>query len=466
MSKKYDYDLIVIGGGSGGMRAARFSTNLGAKVALCEADRMGGTCVIRGCIPKKLMVYGSEFTKHFQQAKAYGWNFESPHLDWEIFNRVRHKEIQRLENVYNKRLKDFLIDVYKGRGVLESAHCVRVGKHCITGRYILIAVGGKPHFLNISGVELALSSNDMFCLENQPRSLVVIGSGYIALEFASIFNELKTKVQVLFRGQSILRGFDGDVRMALHECLKARGVEFFGGVQPVEITKKGDSFCVKDRAGRTWLGDQVLMATGRRSNTDGLNLESLGVAVDSSGQIKVNQNWETSCSGVFAIGDCTNTPYALTPVATAEGMALSNYLFNSSATHSSKIAMAVREQSELYKNVPTVVFTQPPVGVVGLTEELALERGLEIEVFESRFRHLKLTLTSERERTYIKLIVCQKTRKVLGCHIVGWMAGEILQGFAVAVKAGLTKEQWDQTIGIHPTSAEELVTLRKIRTAK
>ena len=459
---KYDYDLFVIGGGSGGVRSARLSTQLGAKVALCESDRLGGTCVIRGCIPKKLMVYGSEFPKFIKQAQAYGWSIGKMQLNWELFNQNRHKEIKRLETIYTNLLQKHSIKVISGKGILEDPHTVCVDNKKFTSRYILIAVGGVPHVLNIKGSEFAINSNDMFNLPKLPQSLLVLGAGYIALEFASIFNSLGTKVKVLFRGDSILRGFDNDVRKHLQQQMSHLGMGFVPSSTPVEIIKKDHTLQLIDDKQNTWEAEQILMATGRKPNTQSLNLEAIGVKTNKQGAIKVNDRWESTCPNIFAVGDCANTPYALTPTATAEGTLLSKLLFDKN-TDKSTHNNALTKKEELYNNVPTAVFTQPPVATVGLTEEQALDKGFKVRVYESRFRPLKVTVTHEPEQSYMKLIVCNNTDKVIGCHIVGTMADEMLQGFAVAVKAGLTKKQWDQTIGIHPTSAEELVTLRTPR---
>lgn len=449
---KYNYDLFVLGGGSGGVRAARWSASLGVKVALCESDRLGGTCVIRGCIPKKLMVYGAEFPKHFQYASAYGWKVEKQQLDWKVFNHTRNKEIKRLEGVYKRLLKKSSVRLISGIGELVDSHTVKVGNKSFTSRYILIATGARPKRLAIKGNQYALTSDDMFTLANKPKSLLVLGAGYIALEFASIFNKLGTNVKVMFRGDKVLRGFDDSIREDLQGKLQAQGIQLLPGRQPVTIKKISGGLCVVDDHKDQWRASNVLMAVGRAPNTEKLNLKSVGIRTNKEGAILVNKKWITSCSSILAVGDVANTPYALTPVATAEGMALSEMLF-------AKKRNNIKKQFS-YNNIPTAVFTSPPVGTVGLTESQAKAKGFKVKIYESRFRHLKLTLTSDQETTYMKLVVCKKTDRVLGCHIVGAMADEILQGFAVAVKAGLTKKHWDQTIGIHPTSAEELVTMR------
>ena len=448
---KYDYDLFVIGGGSGGIRAARWSSQLGAKVALCEESRLGGTCVIRGCIPKKLMVYASSFQKEFEIAEEYGWAVPPAQLDWEKMNSVRNREIDRLESLYGNILKNNKVEFLSGRGVLKDPHTVEVQGQLYTAKYILIAVGAWPNKLNVEGSQLCITSNEIFSLEKQPKSLLVVGAGYIGLEFASIFAGFKTEVSLMFRKDLILSGFDQDLRKHLQGELIKKGIKMFSGRNPVKIEKKEGVFYVTDDKGEVWSGDLVLMATGRRAKTDSLNLQALGLQTKQS-QIVVDDKFQTSCPGVFAIGDCTDQPYQLTPVALNEGIFVSEYLFSGR-----------RKSSFCYEAVPSAVFTQPPAGTVGLSEEQALRKGFQIKVYESRFRPLKLTLTKSMEKTYMKLIVCKKSDRLLGCHIVGEQAGEILQGFAVAVRNQLRKSDLDQTIGIHPSSAEELVTMRTSR---
>lgn len=448
---QYDYDLFVIGGGSGGIRAARWSAQLGAKVALCEEHRLGGTCVIRGCIPKKLMVYAGSFQKEFEIAEDYGWNLPPAQLDWEKMNRVRDKEIDRLEAIYGNILKNNHVQFISGRGVLKDSHTVEVQGKLYTAKYLLIAVGGWPNKLPIEGAHFSITSNEIFSLKQKPQSLLVLGAGYIGLEFASIFKNFQTDVSVMFRKDFILSGFDRDVRKHLQEELTKQGIKMLSNRSPVKIEKKEEVFFVTDDQGGVWSGDLVLMATGRKANTDSLNLESIGIQTEKS-QIVVNEKFQTSCANIFAVGDCANQPYQLTPVALNEGIFVSEYLFSKKG-----------KPDFSYEAVPSAVFTQPEVGTVGLSEEQALEKGFQAAVYESRFRPLKLTLTKSLEKTYMKLIVCKKSDQLLGCHIVGDQAGEILQGFAVAVRNKLKKSDLDQTMGIHPSSAEELVTMRTSR---
>ena len=462
MAREYDYDLFVIGGGSGGIRAARWAARLGARTALCEKGRLGGTCVIRGCIPKKLMVYGSHFSREFQIAKAYGWEIGETKLDWEKFNSVRNKEISRLESIYENLLKQSGVDLISGEGSLKNPHSVevrgrgregRANSQTFSARYILIAAGGRPHILPIEGASLALTSNEMFTLEKLPESFLALGAGYIALEFASVFHGLGSEVSVMFRKDLILSGFDQDLRRHLQEEMGRQGIQMLHGRNPVKIERKGDLLEITGDKGETRRVETILMATGRRANTQSLNLKSCGIAVSPQGQIPVSGRFQTSCPSVFAVGDCAETPFQLTPVALAEGMFVSEFLFSKE-----------REKAPAdfsYENIPSAVFTHPEAGTVGLSEEQALKKGFHVEIFESRFRPLKLTLADKQEKTFMKLVVCKKSRRVLGCHIAGDGAAEMLQGFAVAVKSRLAKKDFDKTMGIHPSSAEELVTMRE-----
>jgi len=455
-SKTYDYDLFVIGGGSGGIRAARWSAQLGAKVALCESDRLGGTCVIRGCIPKKLMVYGSSFKKTFDMARFYGWEFQEPQLNWKTFNYARDQEIKRLEGLYENILHKANVHFMSGHGTIQDAHTVKVGEKCYTARYILIAVGAWPYKLPIEGAEHAITSNEIFSLRQKPNSLLVIGAGYIGLEFASLFQELGTCVSVMFRKDYILSGFDQDIRNHLQDEMKKRNIKMLSKSTPIKIEKHETQYHVTDDQGLVWSGDLVLMATGRKANTENLQLESVDIWIKPPYyQIPTNDQFQTSCPSLFAIGDCVTTPFQLTPVALSEGMFISEHLFDQA-----------KDAKMSYTNIPSAVFTQPELGTVGLSEEQALKQGFEVQIFESTFRPLKLTLTDQKEKSYMKLVVCKKTDRVLGCHIIGESSSDIIQGFAVAIKNQLTKKDFDRTIGVHPSSAEELVTMRSERLAK
>ena len=448
---KYDYDLFVVGGGSGGIRSARWASQLGAKVALCEKDRLGGACVIRGCIPKKLMVYAGGFKKNFKLAKDYGWKLGSVSLDWTQFNSVRNKEIARLESIYRNILTNNKVDYILGHGSLKSAHTVEVEGKSYTAKFILIAVGGWPSKLAVKGAEHCITSNEIFDLEKQPQSLLVLGAGYIGLEFASIFNSLGTDVSVMFRKDLILSGFDKDIRKHLQKELSLKGITMLSQRNPISIEKQGQNFIVQDDKGDIWKGDLALMAVGRKANIKGLNLSAAEVKTQ-SGQILVDDKFQTNCPSIYAVGDCIQQAYQLTPVALNQGMFVSEHLFNKES-----------DTKFSYRSVPSAVFTQPETAVVGLSEEQAIQKGYEVKIYESSFRALKLTLTQSKEKSYMKWVVCGKTDELLGCHIIGENAGEILQGFAVAVKNRLKKSQLDQTIGIHPTSAEELVTMRTAR---
>ncbi|MCY4321436.1 MAG: glutathione-disulfide reductase [Bdellovibrionaceae bacterium] len=448
---QYDYDLFVIGGGSGGIRSARWASQLGAKVALCEKDRLGGTCVIRGCIPKKLMVYGASFKKDFEYAKDYGWNLDSINLDWEKFNSVRNKEINRLESIYSNILKKNNVDYISGHGSLKDSHTVEVEGKKYSAKYILIAVGGWPSELSIKGAEHCITSNEIFNLDKQPQSLLLVGAGYISLEFASIFNSLGTNVSIMFRKNLILSGFDIDIRKRLQNELALQGIQILSNRTPVSIEKQEQKLILKDDKKQVWEGDLILTAVGRKANIKGLNLSSAKIQTEQD-QIIVNNKFQTSCPNIYAVGDCINQAYQLTPVALHQGMFVSEYLFNKS-----------NDKKFSYDNVPSAIFTKPETAVVGLSEEQAIEKGYKVKVYESSFRPLKLTLTQSKQKTYMKWVVCKKTDTLLGCHIIDENAGEILQGFAVAVKNKLKKFEIDQTIGIHPTCAEELVTMRTTR---
>ena len=454
---QYDFDLLVIGGGSGGVRTARWSAGLGAKVAICEEDRYGGTCVLRGCIPKKLMLAGSELPSMLKYFSAYGWSVGERAVNWSAQKLARDKELSRLEGIYENLLHKKEVNILKGHGRIVAPHKVEVGDKTYTSRFILIATGGQASLLDVPGAEGALTSDDVFKMEKQPRSILVMGSGYIGVEFAGIFNGFGSQVSLVFRKDKLLRGFDEDIRSFLQEEMIKAGVDIIPHYTIKQIVKKEDKQEVtlqsakgeKDVLVKTV--DAVLLAVGRKPNTSNLGLENLGVKTNKAGEIEVNEYFETSAEGVYAIGDCADTPYQLTPTATAEGVILAENLFSSKEESKKKMD---------YHFVPTAVFSVPPVSVVGLTEEQAKEKGYEVKVYTSRFRPLKYTVTSIDKKTFMKMVVDQKTDKVLGIHIAGDDAPEMMQGFAVALKAGARKSDFDKTVGIHPTSAEELVTMR------
>lgn len=445
----YDFDLYVIGAGSGGVRAARFAAGFGAKVAVAESRYLGGTCVNVGCVPKKLLVYGAHYAEDFEQASAYGWTAGEASFDWATLIANKDQEINRLNGIYRNLLVNSGVVLHEGHARLTGPHEVEINGQRHTARHILIATGGWPVIPDIPGREHAISSNEAFFLKELPKRVIVVGGGYIAVEFAGIFHGMGAQTSLLYRGELFLRGFDGAVRKHLAEELTRRGLDlqFNADIKSIEKLDDG-SLRVELKDGKTLITDCVFYATGRRPMLDNLGLENTTVAVDEKGFVKVNEKYETTEPSILAIGDVIGR-VQLTPVALAEGMAVARRLFKP-------------EQYRLvdYRMIPTAVFSLPNIGTVGLTEEQAKEEGHEVEIFESRFRPMKLSLTDCQERTLMKLVVDARTDKVLGCHMVGPDAGEIVQGLAIALKAGATKRDFDETIGVHPTAAEEFVTMR------
>ncbi|MFL7961546.1 glutathione-disulfide reductase [Pseudomonas kielensis] len=445
----YDFDLYVIGAGSGGVRAARFAAGFGAKVAVAESRYLGGTCVNVGCVPKKLLVYGAHYAEDFEQASAYGWTAGEASFDWATLIANKDQEINRLNGIYRNLLVNSGVALHEGHARLTGPHEVEINGQRHTARHILIATGGWPVIPDIPGREHAISSNEAFFLKELPKRVIVVGGGYIAVEFAGIFHGMGAQTSLLYRGELFLRGFDGAVRKHLAEELTRRGLDlqFNADIKSIEKLDDG-SLRVELKDGKTLITDCVFYATGRRPMLDNLGLENTTVAVDEKGFVKVNEKYETTEPSILAIGDVIGR-VQLTPVALAEGMAVARRLFKP-------------EQYRLvdYRMIPTAVFSLPNIGTVGLTEEQAREEGHEVEIFESRFRPMKLSLTDCQERTLMKLVVDAQTDKVLGCHMVGPDAGEIVQGLAIALKAGATKRDFDETIGVHPTAAEEFVTMR------
>ena len=445
----YDFDLYVIGAGSGGVRAARFAAGFGAKVAVAESRYLGGTCVNVGCVPKKLLVYGAHYAEDFEQASAYGWTAGEASFDWATLIANKDQEINRLNGIYRNLLVNSGVVLHEGHARLTGPHEVEINGQRHTARHILIATGGWPVLPDIPGREHAISSNEAFFLKELPKRVIVVGGGYIAVEFAGIFHGMGAQTSLLYRGELFLRGFDGAVRKHLAEELTRRGLDlqFNADIKSIEKLDDG-SLRVELKDGKTLITDCVFYATGRRPMLDNLGLENTTVAVDEKGFVKVNEKYETTEPSILAIGDVIGR-VQLTPVALAEGMAVARRLFKP-------------EQYRLvdYRMIPTAVFSLPNIGTVGLTEEQAREEGHEVEIFESRFRPMKLSLTDCQERTLMKLVVDARTDKVLGCHMVGPDAGEIVQGLAIALKAGATKRDFDETIGVHPTAAEEFVTMR------
>lgn len=443
-------DLFVIGGGSAGVRAARFAASFGANVALAESRYLGGTCVNVGCVPKKFLVYGAHFHEELETAEGYGWDVGKPAFDWPTLIANKNREIQRLNGIYRKLLNDAGVTVIDGHARLADAHTVEAAGQRYRAKHILICTGGWPQVPDIPGKEHAITSNEAFFLERLPRRVVVVGGGYIAVEFASIFNGLGAQTTQLYRGPMCLRGFDDAVREHLCGELRRKGVDLRFESELEAIEKRTDGTLVgrlKGGAG-TIETDCVFFATGRRPMTDNLGLESTKVALDDKGHVKVDAHFQTAEPSIHALGDLIGR-VQLTPVALAEGMAVARRLFRPD------------EYRPLdYDLIPTAVFSLPNIGTVGMTEAAARKAGYEVRIFESRFRPMKLTLTDIQEKTLMKLVVDAKTDRVLGCHMVGPDAGEIVQGMAVALKAGATKRIFDDTIGIHPTAAEEFVTLR------
>lgn len=444
---EYDFDLIVIGGGSGGVRTARWSGSLGAKVALVEEDRLGGTCVIRGCVPKKMMALGAHFSEEIEIMKDYGWSVGEPSLDFSVFKKNRDKEISRLSGLYGNMLEKNNVKKIQGRGRIIGPHTVQVDEQKLTAKYICVAVGGKPWRAPIEGAEIPWTSNQMFELEKVPDSMIVIGGGYIGVEFACAFNGFGTKVTILCRNTHILGGFDDDLRVFLTEELEKKGIEVqvLQNLKKIEKDSSGKILVHSDKG--SWTAEACLMATGRRPMTEDLGLESVGIETNKMGAIPVNENYQTSCESIYALGDVTDR-VNLTPVATAEGTVLAEKLFGKG------------ERKMDYDNIPTAVFSHPPMATVGLSEQEAKKRFKNVDIYKSQFRNLKMTLSEGGERTLMKMVVDRDSQTVLGCHMAGMDAPEVIQGMAVAIKCGAKKSDFDSTIGIHPTSAEEFVTMR------
>ena len=445
----YDFDLYVIGAGSGGVRAARFAAGFGAKVAVAESRYLGGTCVNVGCVPKKLLVYGAHFAEDFEQASGFGWSLGEANFDWATLIANKDREINRLNGIYRNLLVNSGVTLHEGHARLVDAHQVEINGERFTAKHILIATGGWPQIPEIPGREHAIGSNEAFFLKELPKRVLVVGGGYIAVEFAGIFHGLGAHTSLLYRGDLFLRGFDGSVRKHLQEELTKRGLDLQLNADIERIDKQADgSLKATLKDGRVLEADCVFYATGRRPMLDNLGLENTGVKLDERGFVAVDDLYQTAEPSILAIGDVIGR-VQLTPVALAEGMAVARRLFKPE-----------QYRAVDYANIATAVFSLPNIGTVGLTEEDARKNGHNVQVFESRFRPMKLTLTDCQEKTLMKLVVDADTDKVLGCHMVGPDAGEIVQGLAIALKAGATKQHFDETIGVHPTAAEEFVTMR------
>ena len=447
MSDK-DYDLFVIGAGSGGVRAARMAASFGARVAIAEDRYMGGTCVNVGCVPKKLYVYASEFGKAFEDAQGFGWDSSKPAFNWATLRDNKKTEISRLNAIYRKMLKGAQADVIDGRARIVNANTVAVGEREYSTGKILIATGGWPHIPEFPGSKLAITSNEIFDLEQFPKRLVIVGGGYIAVEFAGIFNGLGSRVTQLYRGPLFLRGFDADIRAHAAREIAKTGVDLRFEVNVESITRGDDGLELELTDGTRLMADAVLYATGRKAHLEGLGLETIGVNLTEFGTIVVDDHFETDEPGVFALGDVTGG-MELTPVALAEGMSFARRQFGEAS------------QQVDYDFIPTAVFCQPNIGTVGFSEEQARAKFGHIRLFKANFRPMKHTISGRDEQTFMKLIVDKASGRVVGVHMMGPDAGEIIQGIAIALRAGATKAIFDTTIGIHPTAAEEFVTMRE-----
>ena len=444
---QYDFDLFVIGAGSGGVRAARIAAGHGARVGICEESRVGGTCVIRGCVPKKLLVYASHFAEDFEDAQGFGWETGPARFSWPDLIRAKDREIDRLNGVYLGLLDNSGVELINGRGSFVDPHTIQVGDRTVTAEHVLIATGGTPWVPDIPGIEHAITSNEAFDLGQLPARVAVVGGGFIACEFSGIFNGLGAAVTQIYRGDAVLRGFDQDVRRVVSEELVKKGIDLKLESDIASIEKTASGLELSLRNGESLDVDQVMYATGRVPLVRDLGLREIGVEMRADGRIVVDDYSRTNIEHIYAVGDVTSR-VNLTPVALYEGHSFADTVFGD------------KNRPVNHQFVPSAVFSQPPVGTVGYSEEDALHHIGPIDVYLSEFRPMKHTLSGRDEKTMMKLIVERESQKVVGIHIVGLDAPEIVQGFAVAVKSGLTKERFDCTIGIHPTAAEELVTMR------
>ena len=456
----YDYDLFVIGAGSGGVRASRIAAGHGARVGICEDFRVGGTCVIRGCVPKKLLVYGSKFAHEFEDAAAYGWTVGRPTHSWATLRDNVAKEVDRLNGVYIRLLEGAGVKLHMGRGRLIDRHTIQIGDEAggqtVTAEKILVATGGAPVVPDIPGREFAISSNEAFHLPELPKRIAIVGGGYIAVEFAGIFNGLGAHVDLVLRRDRVLRGFDEECRTNVHDALKESGIKMRTEmqIQRIEATPPSGAgkapFTVHTQLGGMFETDLVMYATGRAPNTRGIGLEKAGVTLDKVGAIAVDEWSRTTAPNIWAVGDVTDR-INLTPVALMEGHCFADTEFGK------------KPRKADHRDVPSAVFCQPELATVGLTEEEAKARLGEVRVYASAFRPMKYTVSGRQQRTFMKLIVEAATDRVVGVHMVGDDAAELIQGLSVAVKAGATKAHFDATVGIHPTAGEEFVTMRTAR---
>lgn len=450
------YDYFVIGAGSGGVRSARIAAGHGAKVGIAEKSDFGGTCVNLGCVPKKIMAYGSDMGVAFEDAGGYGWKISKPSFDWKTLIQNKDREINRLNGIYETMLQNAGVDIHKGHAKFLDANTIEVAGQKIRAKNFLIAVGGTPRLLdNIEGHEHTVVSDDIFHLKKQPKRVVILGGGYIAVEFSHILKGLGSEIDLIYRGNLFLRGFDDNIRLHLADEMRKDGVNLRFNDNITKIEKKGAEYVVHTDNGDTIKCDLVLSAIGRVPVTDTLGLDKAGVNRDPRGYVPVDKKFRTNVKHIHAVGDISS-PYHLTPVAIAEGHALADRLF---CKHKTK-------RTVKYSNIATAIFSQPPIATIGFSEEDARKEGFDIDIYESTFRPMKYVLPDRDEKTLMKLVVDKKTDRVIGCHMIGLDAPEIMQGFAVAMNAGATKADFDMTIGIHPTSAEEFVTMRQPVKAK
>ena len=447
---KYDYDLITIGAGSGGVRGTRLAGGYGARTAIIEEERVGGTCVLRGCVPKKLLVYGAHYAEHLEDAVNYGWSVDGASHDWARMIDTKNVELDRLNGIYLRILRENNVEVVDGRGVLTDPHTVEVNGKSMTAEKILVAVGGWPSTPDIPGVEHVISSNEALELRELPKRMVIVGGGYIAVEFAGIFAALGVEVTEVIRAEAILRGFDHDIRVNLTDEMQKRGVKVLSETVIRSIETDGDVYTLRCAGNEIIETDLVMYATGRTPNTAGLGLAEAGAELAGNGAVMVDEWNQSSVESIYAVGDVTDR-IALTPVAIQEGRAFAETHFNGNPL------------TVDYDDVPSAVFSTPPVGSVGLSEEDARARYGDIDVYVSRFKPLVHTLSGRDERSFMKLVVDAHTDRVLGAHMMGMDAPEIIQGVAVAIKCDATKAQFDATTGIHPSAAEEFVTMRDKR---
>lgn len=448
----YTYDFFIIGAGSGGVRAARMAAQMGARVGICEDYRVGGTCVIRGCVPKKLLVYASEFSGAFQDAQGFGWAAAAPAFSWPELIAAKDREIDRLNGLYINTLKNAGVTQHRSRGRLLDRHTIELsdadGVTTVSARHILIATGAWPELPEIPGISHAITSNEAFHLADLPRRIAIVGGGYIAVEFIGIFNGLGSKVTQLYRGEQILRGFDRDLRDGLAAEMVKKGVDLRLNTNVAAIERQDDTLRLALTSGSTLEVDAVMFATGRAPNTRGLGLEAAGVALGKNGEVLVDKYSRTNVDNIYAVGDVTGR-VALTPVAIKEGTAVAETLYGKGPT------------TVDYANIPTAVFSQPQIGTVGLSEEDARHEYGDIDVYKASFRPMKFTLAGRDERALMKLIVERASDRVVGAHMMGPDAAEIIQGLAIAIKAGARKADFDATVAVHPSAAEEFVLMRE-----